>query len=291
MTKRVLIVGCGYVGLPLGQELARQGNQVFGLRRSPAMDAAMGDAGITPLHGDITQSQTLEELPREFDWVVNCAATSGGTAEDYRQLYVVGNFNLIEWLRPAPPEKFLYTSSTSVYGQDDAAWVAEDNATQPTSETAQILVETEQLLLGARRQWQWPVIIARVAGIYGPERGYWLRQFLRGEARLEGDGSRHLNMIHRDDLIGAIILALEKAAPGLVFNAVDNEPASQREVFAWLSQRLGRPLPPSVDPATTVRRRGVTNKRVANARLTQQLGYRFHYPTFREGFEAEMVPA
>jgi nucleoside-diphosphate-sugar epimerase len=53
-----------------------------------------------------------------------------------------------------------------------------------------------------------------VAGIYGPGRGFWFKQFLRGEARLEGDGSRWLNMIHRDDLIGVIIAALERGAPG-----------------------------------------------------------------------------
>src|SRR5438093_3001527 len=143
---RSLIVGCGYVGQPLGHELVKQGHKVFGLRRSDSADEALQAAGITPLHADITKPETLAALPREFDWVVNCAATSGGTAEDYRQLYVTGNRNLVEWLRAAPPRRYVYTSSTSVYGQNDGSLVVETDPVAPVAETALALVETEDLL-------------------------------------------------------------------------------------------------------------------------------------------------
>ncbi len=93
---------------------------------------------------------------------------------------------------------------------------------------------------------KFPAVILRVAGIYGPGRGYLLKQFLRGEARIEGDGSRFLNMIHRDDLIGVILAALERGAPGGIYNAADNEPVSQRQFFEWLAAELKRPLPPAV---------------------------------------------
>ncbi len=92
---RVLIVGCGYVGLPLGAELARLGHEVFGLRRSALAEAELKAAGITPIHADITQPDSLKNVPRDFDWVVNCAASGGGGAEDYRQVYLEGNRNLI----------------------------------------------------------------------------------------------------------------------------------------------------------------------------------------------------
>ena len=135
---RVLIVGCGYVGLPLGAELVRQGHEVFGLRRSAAEELKL--AGITPLQADITLSETLANLPRDFDWVVNCAASGGGSADDYRQLYLQGTRNLIEWLASAPPKKFVYTSSTSVYGQNDGSLVKESSPTEPQAETAKVLV-------------------------------------------------------------------------------------------------------------------------------------------------------
>ena len=87
---KCLIVGCGYVGLPLGAELVRLGHEVFGLRRSASAEGELKAAGIQPLIADITQPETLAKLPREFDWVVNCVASRGGSAEDYRQIYLEG---------------------------------------------------------------------------------------------------------------------------------------------------------------------------------------------------------
>ena len=286
---RVLIVGCGYVGLPLGAELARQGHEVFGLRRNPVAAGELEASGIKPLFADITRAGDLEKLPRDFDWVVNCAATGGGGEAAYRQLYLMGNRNLIEWLRPAPPRRYVYTSSTSVYGQNDGSLVVETDPVAPESETGKILVMTENLLLAAATEIKFPTVILRLAGIYGPDRGYWLKQFLSGEARIEGDGVRLLNMIHRDDAVGAIIAALKHSPVCQVFNVVDNEPVSQLDLFKWLAEKLDRPLLPSMPAdAESSRRRGVTNKRVSNQRLKKMLGFEFKYPTFRQGYTAEI---
>src|SRR4051812_12673960 len=91
---RVLIVGCGYVGLPLGGELVRQGHEVFGVRRNSSATNELEAVGIKPLFADIANTDELRKLPRDFDWVVNCAASGGGTIEEYCQLYLTGNRNL-----------------------------------------------------------------------------------------------------------------------------------------------------------------------------------------------------
>ncbi len=307
---RVLIVGCGYIGLPLGVELVKQGHAVFGLRRSAADE--LKAAGITPFLADITTPKTLADLPRDFDWVVNCVASGGGGAGEYRELYLQGTRNLIEWLVPesagilpatsSPPPKatrqqdagaprFVYTSSTGVYGQNEGAVVTEASLAEPESETAKILVETEKVLLAAAREKRFPAMILRVAGIYGPERGYLLKQFLRNEASIEGRGERILNMIHRDDLIGIIILALQRGRAGEIYNAVDDEPVSQFKFFEWLAETLGKELPSAATAEeTTSRRRGLTSKKVSNQRLKLELGYQFKYPNFRQGYTAELQP-
>jgi len=240
--------------------------------------------------------------------------------------------NLVEWLSAAPPNNFVYTSSTSVYGQNDGSLVEETSPTEPAVETGKILVETERVLLAAAqeeirrrsdalcapepgrdafhrvrdfagKEWdavervptrfrgrRFPAVILRLAGIYGPDRGYWFGQYVNKEARIEGDGSRILNMIHRDDVIGAIIAALKCGQPGQIYNAVDNEPVTQLAFFKWLSGALGGELPPSVPEAPeAVRKRGLTNKKVSNLRLRRELGYQFKYPTFREGYTAEIL--
>jgi nucleoside-diphosphate-sugar epimerase len=298
---RILIVGCGYVGLPLGVELIRLGHEVSGLRRSASAENELKAAGIQPLFGDVTRPETLAKLPQNFDWVVNCVA-AGGVAENYRQVYLQGTRNLVEWFAPNPPKKFVYTSSTSVYGQTDGSQVKESSPTEPLAETAKILVETEKLLLAAVAERKLSAVILRVAGIYGPERGHWFKQFLKNEARMEGDGLRFLNMIHRDDLIGCIIAALKNGRPGEIYNATDDEPVTQLHFFQWLAQALDKPLPPSEPAAVALaragepqenpaesRKRGVTNKRVSNRKLKMELGHQFKYPNFRKGYSAELL--
>jgi nucleoside-diphosphate-sugar epimerase len=291
---KCLIVGCGYVGLPLGAELVRQGHEVFGLRRSASAANEMKSAGIQPLVGDVTRLKTLAKLPRQFDWALNCVA-AGGSADNYRQIYLEGNRNLVSWLAESPPEKFIYTSSTSVYGQNDGSIVTEKSPVKPDAETAKVLVEAETCLLakggsrGRSPHLKFPAVILRVAGIYGPERGHWFEQFLKNEARIEGDGSRYLNMIHRDDVAGCIIAALKNGRAGEIYNAVDDEPVRQIDFFKWLAETLGKPLPPSVsENAGIVRKRGATNKRVSNQKLKMELGHQFKHPNFRSGYGAEI---
>ena len=306
---KCLIVGCGYVGLPLGVELLRQGHEIFGLRRSASAESELKAAGIKPLIADIIRSETLANLPREFDWVVNCVSSTGGNAEDYRQVYLQGTRNLVEWLSANPPKKFVYTSSTSVYGQTDGSQVKETSPVEPTAETAKVLVETEKLLIAAcagsgagvsparidthgrdTRATTFPAVILRVAGIYGPDRGHAFKQFLKNEARIEGDGSRFLNIIHRDDLVGCIIAALKSGRPGEIYNAVDDEPVSQTNFFHWLAATVGKYPPPSVpENPEENRKRGVANKRVVNRKVKMELGYQFKYPNFRKGYTAEIL--
>jgi len=287
---KCLIVGCGYVGLPLGAELVRLGHEVAGLRRQASAENELKAAGIRPLVGDVTRPESLARLPHAFDWVVNCVASGGGTAEEYRRIYLQGTRHLMEWLSATPPQKFVYTGSTSVYGQTDGSPVKETSPTEPVVETAKVLRETEKLLLTAAGERKFPAVILRVAGIYGPDRGHAFKQFLKNEARIEGDGSRFLNMIHRDDLIGCLIAVLKSGRAGEIYNTVDDEPVTQANFFQWLAEELGREPPPMVpENPEADRKRGVTNKRVSNRKLKMELGHQFKYPNFRIGYSAEIL--
>jgi nucleoside-diphosphate-sugar epimerase len=287
---RVLIVGCGYVGVPLGAELVKQGHEVLGLRRSDAGAVELSAAGIKPVVADITRPGDLAKLAGPFDWVVNTVSSSKGGEEEYREVYLQGTRNLLDWLAAAPPRKFVYTSSTSVYAQDDGSLVKEDARTVPASATSQLLVETEKLLLDAARERKFPAVILRVAGIYGPDRGHLLKQYLRNEARIAGKGERLLNMIHRDDLVTTIIAALKSGRPGEVYNAVDDEPVAQIHFFRWLAESLGKYMPPfAPEEEAAQRKRGLTNKRVSNRKMKMELGVQLKYPNFRQGYTAEIT--
>jgi nucleoside-diphosphate-sugar epimerase len=288
---RVLIIGTGYVGLPLAAELARRGHDVSGLRRTASRVPALTAVGVKPLIANITQPAQLAKIQNDFDWVVNCVASGGGGAEDYRNVYLRGMRNVIEWLTPEEPSGsrpiIVYTSSTSVYGQNDGSLVDENSPAEPAAETGRVLLETERALLHAIQTRNVTGIILRLAAIYGPGRGYWFKQFLNGEARFDGKGARFLNMIHRDDVIGCVIAALENGTAGEIYNAVDDEPVTQFDFFSWLADSLRKPMPESVaENLETTRKRGITDKRVSNRKLKTRLGYSFKYPTFREGYAA-----
>ena len=287
---RVLIIGPGYVGAEAARLLVSQGHAVFALSRTGDR-RGLRNAGVQNLTGDITNPESLKALPHNWDWVVNCVSSSKGGAEDYRSVFVEGTRNLIRWLAPNPPKKYVYTSSTGVYGQSDGSIVTESSSTKPDSDTGRVLVETEELLMDTARLQHFPAVDLRVSGIYGPGRGYWLNQFLTGQAALDGDGSRILNMIHRDDVAGAIVAALQNGRPGEVYNVSDDEPVTQFDLFRWLAEALHRPMPPSSNEyGITARKRRPGSKRVSNAKLKTELGYQFKFPTFREGFRSLLPP-
>jgi nucleoside-diphosphate-sugar epimerase len=278
---RVLIVGCGYVGLPVGARLVSTGHEVVGIRRDSTAGDELARNGIRLIQADITRPDDLRRIEPNFDTVINLVSSTKGGPEEYRRVYLEGTRNLLQWLAPNPPKHYLYTSSTSVYAQEDGSWVTEQSPAVPNSTTSRILVDTETELL--RR---FPAIILRVGGIYGPERGHLFRQYLRGEAVMREDGSAYINGIHLEDVAGALCHLISHGQPGEIYNTVDNEPVTQRQFFEWLSATLKKPMPPSA-PADPNRKRGLTNKRVSNAKL-RSTGYEFKFPTFREGYTAEI---
>jgi nucleoside-diphosphate-sugar epimerase len=96
-------------------------------------------------------------------------------------------------------------------------------------------------------------------------------------------------MIHRDDVVGAIVAALKNGRPGEIYNVADDEPVPQIHFFRWLSETLGKNMPPfAEDGAGAGRKRVLTHKKVSNRRLRMELGCPLRYPTFRQGYTAEI---
>lgn len=283
---RVLIIGCGYVGLTLAQKLKQQGHDVIGTRHSPEGILILEANDIPAIELDITDFEQLANIKDNFDWVVFTAAPSHSTVSHYTAVYYQGMRNVLNWLKTASVKKFVYTSSTGVYGQNDGSIVTEESPVFPTSDTSKILIATEELILKEVRESGIPSVILRVAGIYGPGRGYYFKKFVNGEAVIEGDGKRYLNMVHVEDVAGAIIAALEHGVPGEIYNVVDDEPVTQIEFYRFLSEKLNKPMPPfaSPDSSPTTVRTPTTNKRVSNKKIKEKLNYRFKFPTFREGY-------
>ncbi len=273
MGGRLLIVGCGYVGRELARRAAARGWAVRAVVRTPHSAAALAKDGIDAVAGDASQPELWRGLGPPPDAVVACAAPGRGEAAAYEAVY---QRLAVRAARFAAGRPFLFTSSTSVYAQEDGSEVTEDSPAEPASATGRILRAAEDACLGAGG------CVARVTGIYGPGRSVWLRRFREGTAALDGHGSRWLNQAHRDDIAAGILFLVERGAAG-IFNLSDNEPVRQRDLFMWLAERLGLPMP-GPGPENGGRKGGASNKRVLNARL-RGLGWVPEFPTFREGLE------
>jgi nucleoside-diphosphate-sugar epimerase len=134
-------------------------------------------------------------------------------------------------------------------------------------------------------------IVARLAGIYGPQRSALLSKFLNGTATIDPNNDRFVNQVHRDDIASALFLLLnrEAHASAQIYNIVDDQPLLQSECFAWLAQRLDRPLP-AIRKSEQPRKRGDSNKRVSNAKL-RRVGWTPDYPTFSDAMEKSILPS
>ena len=289
----VAIVGCGYVGIELGQRLLDEEFSVAGVRRSGEGLEAVSDAGLVPVRADVTDPESLEELP-DADAVVFAASSGGRGADAARQVYVEGLEATIEEYadRNSPPNRVVYTSSTGVYGDHDGEWVDETTPLESESERGRILQEAEAIALDSAAERGIDGTVARFAGLYGPGR-YRLERYLDGPVT-EG----YLNMVHRDDAAGAVAFLLtEDLARGDVVTVVDDEPVDRWAFADWLAGECG------VDPpekrtveerlareelSDSGRRRIRANKRCSNDRL-RALGYEFEFPTFREGYRAAVA--
>jgi nucleoside-diphosphate-sugar epimerase len=240
-------------------------------------------AGARPFRADLTVPGALDGLPAAELVFYSIAADERSDAA-YERAYVTGVARLVEHLARTSscPRRLLYVSSTAVYGQQDGEWVDETSPTEPSGFTGRRLLEGEARALAA----PFPATVLRLGGIYGPGRTSLIERMCSGAARASRDAPRFTNRIHRDDAAAALAhLALLPDAAACHLG-VDCEPAPEADVLAWLGRRLGVSGPrEDAAPAPAQMRRAAGNKRCSNARLLAT-GFRFRYPTYREGYEA-----
>lgn len=265
--KRLLIAGCGDLGIRLAGRLAQSDWQVHGLRRR----AEILPAPIVPVSADLSDPGSLSAIGGDWDAVVYQATPDERTEVGYRAAYVRGLAHLLERVDVC---RLIFVSSTAVYGQDRGEWVDETSDTEPPRFNGQVLLEAEALAAAAHAE----AVVVRFSGIYGPGRDYLVRMVASGAAYGRARPPQWTNRIHADDCAGVLahLLTLERPAP--LYCASDSLPAPRCEVLDWLARRLDVAPPAHED---TDARQG---KRVANARLLAT-GYRLRHPDYRSGYQ------
>ncbi|AXK46262.1 sugar nucleotide-binding protein [Brachybacterium saurashtrense] len=263
MTTRTLLVGCGRVGLRVGELLRADGGappaEVLGLRRDPSSLPE----GFVPIAADLS-APLPSPLPAVDAMVITLAPS---VAASYREPLA----HLAAAL-PGIPSCTVFVSSTRVLeGYDASRPLTEADPARPRSDRARVLLEGEE-----RARELFGAVVLRPAGIYGPGRDRLLRTVLEGRPV---EHERHTNRIHEADLARAIVALLSMPDPPALLHASDGAPARLGEIVAHLAARLDVPVPPRAapDPAAGT---------VLDATALHRLLGTLEVPDFRAGYDA-----
>lgn len=270
---RVLIAGCGDVGLRVAQRLQARGDQVWALRRTAA---AADGGGIRWLRGDLTQPDTLRGLPHDITRVVYLPTPDARDAAAYRAVFVDGLGHLLDALDGRALERVLLVSSSAVYGEHGGAWVDEDTPPEPPGFNGTVLLEAERWLASQAVS----SVVLRLAGLYGPGRLQLIERLRKGAARVPRGEPHWANRIHVDDAAAAIVHLLSLPDPAPLYLGADDTPLPLDVLYDYLASLLGAPLPAD-GPAPP----GIGSKRLSNARLRAS-GFVPQWPDAREGYAA-----
>ena len=275
---KILIVGCGDLGLVIGQLLADK-HAVFGLRRQSQGQSLQGQSSnLSMLQGDVTDSvslQVLHGLKPELS--LYCVAADAQTDAAYQAQYVNGLANVLATQQQNTALRHVFfVSSTRVYGQDAGEYLDDTSPLSPVDFGGQRLQEAEQLL----KNLACPATALRLSGIYGPGR---LRMINLAKSQTWPEINSWSNRIHRDDAAAFTVFLMEQVLAGEAvqtsYIVSDDEPASLHEVLAWLADQMQIAIPANAQQQAS------KGKRLANG-LMRATGYQLKYPNFKVGYQA-----
>ena len=272
----ILIVGAGYLGSRIARNFKEKKQRVYAVTRNREKAADFEKEGILPVVADLSDPQTLQKIPAAH-FIVISVAPDESTEAGYRKIYLEGIRNFFQSRANQPrPYLIVLISSTSVWKDCGGEWVHETVPVDPDSEKGKILKASEAIVLESG----YPAVIFRLSGIYGPGRNG-LEAFRSGRWPSPSEPDGYRNMIHVEDAAQALPVLFKEAKEGQIYIGSDEEPVLRSRFCEWLSQKTGV----TSAPGQVIKKVG--GKRLKNQKL-KDLGFKFLYPTFREGYESFM---
>lgn len=277
-----LIFGCGYLGSRVAERRRQAGHVVRIVSRSSAKAAEFRAQGYEAVTADVTnpESLTSDAIWRDVKTVLFAVGFDRTSGKSIEEVYVGGVANV---LRHCPRDaRFVYVSSTGVYGASGGEWIDEDTPCKPQRDGGKACLAAENLLredaVGPR------TIILRLGGIYGPIRLPRIQDLIACRPITAAEDG-WLNLIHVDDAARIVLDAADRSETPALFTVTDGRPVQRRDFYREAARLLGTPPPrfeePSADLAPLTR--GGSDKRVSNRRLVAALEPQFQFPSYREG--------
>ena len=283
--------GGGFIGGHLVEELVRRGEGVrvlddFSTGRRENL-AALADR-IELVEGSVTDPATVASAVRGVEFVLHQAALPSvprSVADPVRTnaVNVTGTLNLLVAARDAKVRRFVFASSSSVYGENAELPKREEMAARPLSPYAVSKLAGENYALAFHRVYGFPAVALRYFNVFGPRQDptsqysgviakFATALLEGGRPSIDGDGSQSRDFTYVSDVVAANLAACERMeAVGQVMNVARGESRTVLELFAALAELTGHHAEPQFAPARTG---DVKHSLAAIERAARLLGYR-----------------
>ncbi|MDC0205532.1 NAD-dependent epimerase/dehydratase family protein [Pelagibacteraceae bacterium] len=182
----------------------------------------------------------------------------------------------------------IYLSATSVYGDKKGHWVNESTNLKPTSERGKARLNAENSWLRYNKNFNLPVQIFRLSGIYSLENNI-IKRLKMGTLKVVKKTNHYFSRIHVEDIAQILTLSLKKNKPGEIFNISDNHPCSNEEIAKYAANLINVSVPKKIEVneinSKMLKEFYNDSKKIDNKKMKDFFNYNLKYPTYKEGLQ------
>ena len=263
--KTISIMGCGWLGLPLAEQLVSGGNIVKGSTATSSKITSLKEKNIVPFLISADPNVSGDALDKFFEAeiiVITLPFRRDLTDPRYYQQQIE---SIIKEVSRSKIKKVIFTGSTSIYSEE-VSDANEGVDIEPHNDRSSVLLAIEELLINNRN---FNSIILRLAGLYGGQRK--IGQFMAGKQDVPY-GNKPVNLAHLDDCVNIIIQIIQSEELNGVFNICSDGHPTRREIYTQAAIRLGKETPDFLDDKND------NYKIVNNQKIKNTLNYSFIHP-------------
>jgi nucleoside-diphosphate-sugar epimerase len=276
---KLFCFGLGFSSQALAKRLLPQGWDVSGTVRSKQDEIRAKNISVCPFDGSHSTTKISEAISRATHLLITIPPQPSGDVVLKNFAEEISRARNLQWIG--------YISSTGVYGDTQGEWVDESSPLLASTDRNRQRIEVESAWLKIGKDHGLPIMIFRCVGIYGPGRNL-LLSVRQGRARRIDKPGLVFSRIHSEDLAQTLEASMKKPHPGEIYNVSDDYPSPPAEAVEYACSLLGVEPPPLIpyeeaDLSPTARGFYITNKRISNKKIKQELGVTLRYPDYRSG--------
>jgi nucleoside-diphosphate-sugar epimerase len=277
---RVLLIGCGDIAMRAA-DLLRGRVRLYGLTRRPEDIPRLRARGVIPLLGDLDALRSLSRLKAAPFAVLHFAPPPASGRGDPRTVRLIAALTRARII----PQRFVYISTSGVYGDCAGARVAESRPRRAATPRAHRRIAAEDALRRWARRDGVRLAILRAPGIYAESR-LPLERLKHGTPVLDAEHDVYTNHIHADDLARAAVVAAFRGLPNRAYNVSDDSELKMGGWFDAIADAFHLPRPPRVTWDEAEARIAPSmlsfmseSRRLANTRMKRELRLQLRHPS------------